>query len=195
VLAGDTQHGTTGDEDREVGAGDQQIGHQRTGVEQVLEVVQEEQCPAPPQELAHAVLDWSPGNLSYAECAGYGPRDEHRRADRRERHEPDPIREPVGHVLRDPDRQPRLPDPARSRQRDQADAGPAQQVGHRRDLPLPADEAGERYRQGRLGPSPIRKRDRGHRWVAAAVFGRRVGHGGSGGVARAHHAERSPPRQ
>ena len=56
-------------------------------------------------------------------------------------------------------------------------SGRRKQVDDGRDLALPADEAGQRGGQGRAEAVPVREGDQGHRLGAAAVGGRRVGHG------------------
>jgi hypothetical protein len=195
LLAGEPQHCSAGGEDGEVGTGAQQIGDERCRVEDVLEVVQDQQRLPLPEELAQALLRRPRGRLPRTESLGDGRGNQDRIADRGEGNEPDAIGELGGDLLGDPDRQPRLADPARTGQGDQADAGPAEQGDDRRDLPLPADEAGERQRQVR--PVPLRQRDRGDRADASGSGVRRVGHDGScdGDGVRVHNAERAHPRQ
>jgi hypothetical protein len=163
----------------------------------VLDVVQDEQRPALPQQRAQRILDRSPARLPHVAGAGDRHGDQGGVVDRSEVDEPDAVRVHGGHVLGDAARQAGLADAARPGQRDQADAGAAQEVGDGRDLALPADETRQRRREVRRGSVAVRKRHRGQRLDEGLLGGRRVGHGGScgGDEVCAHHAGRATVRQ
>jgi hypothetical protein len=66
--------------------------------------------------------------------------------ERCERDEHDSVPEVRHNLLGDPNGQPRLARPARSRESDHPRFAPAQQLGDRRDLAFAADEARSRHR-------------------------------------------------
>ena len=96
VFPGEAKSGPARDEDPDVGSSAEQIGHERGGVDDVLEIVQHEQ-QAP---LAHECLKPSDQGLiariAHAEDVSDGGRDQIGMRDRREADEADAIREILG---------------------------------------------------------------------------------------------------
>ncbi len=147
VLAGEAQDVAAGDEHREARAGGQQGSDLGRGRHDVLEVVEDEQHLPLAQIIGQAVAQGTAAHLAQTQRLGDGGDDETRLAEGVEGHEPDPVRERIGHLGRDLDGQPGLANPAGAGEGQQADVGAEQQGGGRGSLALAADEGSERGRQ------------------------------------------------
>ena len=128
-----------GDEQLQVRAGCEQLGQPFGSLDDVLEVVQEEQ-----QRLVGDVVGESVRGPERLRC---GLQHELRVAQRREWHPENTVRIPVGCLGGGLEAEPGLARPARPGQGQQA--GVLEQVEHRRELVLPAEERCRRNRQVR----------------------------------------------
>ena len=160
VLAGDAEGRPARHQDRERGAGAEEIGDQGGRRQQVLEVVEDEQetlrTEVGDQPLAERPL----AGIRQVERLGDRRGDQAGVAERGQPDEPDPVREAAAQVAGHLEREAGLPHAAGSGERDEANVRPAQQIGDGRDVGGAADERGERRRQ-------IRRRAALHRWRAA----------------------------
>ena len=85
LLARDVEHGAAGDDRLDLGRRPQQVGDDRGGRDDLLEVVEDQQQALVAQPVGERLVDRSRGALGDAEGAGDPRRDEHRIADRLER--------------------------------------------------------------------------------------------------------------
>ena len=129
----------------DVRGGAQQVGDDRGRGDDLLEVVEDEQEALVAQPVGERFLDRATAALGDAERTRDARCDEHRIADRLERHEEDAVREVVRRPRRELERQPRLAGPARPGQRQQP--GPRQQPGRRLELRVAPDERRQLGRQ------------------------------------------------
>ena len=174
---GQAQALTAGRHDREVRRPAQHLGQERRGVDNVLDVVDDQQHRATPEQLVQH--RHGPGAVS-AQAEGLGDLLGHRLGigDRGERHEARAVVVPVGDASRQLDRQPGLAHPSGPGEREQP--GARREVGQDRELVAATDEWRRRHRQrcapgGREGGRSGGRRgvvlqlDRCHELVAAAV--------------------------
>ncbi len=178
VLAGEAQPARLVDQDRQLGAGGQQLGHQRRGREDLLEVVEEQQRAGRRRNAARPSATDGRANLAHTERLRDGGGDEAGRrpgpAGRTRR----PSAKSAASVGRRRQGQAGLADAAGAGQGQEADVAAAQQVADRGDLPLPADQRRHRRRQpGRPGRSRFGWSRERHRDEAGAVAGQGTGHG------------------
>ena len=140
VLARDPERRAAGHEHADAATRADHRAHGRGGVEQMLEVVEEEQQPPAPEEAAEVV--GRPDRLRdlRVEELGIG--------EPGERHPEDSVALGSDELGRDLERESRLSGAARPRHGDEARAV-GQQRGELVDLPLPADERARREREVR----------------------------------------------
>jgi hypothetical protein len=119
----------------------QQLAHQRGGIGELLEVVQDEEEPPATKVLAEGGHRVQAAAVGEAELMGDRSRDELRVPDGAERHEEDPIGEGVCHAGGHLERQPGLAGPARSGEREEPRL--ADERRHLAELALAAQEAGD----------------------------------------------------
>ena len=120
LLARDAQRGSAGDDDLEPIGRAQQVGDDRGRVGDLLEVVEHQEQPAVVQPLGERVHDRTGPAVDEPDGGGDPRSDEHRVADRLERHEEGAVRESAGNLAGKLERESRLAGPARSGQGQQA---------------------------------------------------------------------------
>ena len=132
-------------------------------VDDLLEVVHQQQDAPVMQRGAQQVLDPAHSVVPNAQRLGDGARDERGVAHRGQVDEHDPAGKVVAHLRGRLYRQPALADATRPCQRDQPGVA-LEQVDDRRELPIAADERGERRRQrdGRAADHHRHRRARTH---------------------------------
>jgi len=108
-----------GREDLQAGRDPQEVGDERPGVDDLLEVVEDEQHLLAGQPFLEDLARCAPGGLGDPDRRRKSRGDEDRLAHRLERDEEDPVREVLCRVRGDLERQPRLARPAGSGQRHQ----------------------------------------------------------------------------
>jgi hypothetical protein len=167
VLALEAEPLAAGHQDGQAGAGREPLAHQRRGLQQVLEVVQDQQQLAVAERQGHRLAVRQPGRLPDAERPPDGRRDEAGIAERGERDEDGVVQEGLALMSGHFEREARLAAATGPRQGDQATGRQeALHVGH---LGLASDEARDGRRQGRPG----QRQTRAHRRHARAGAGRR----------------------
>ena len=142
LLAGEAKCLATGDEDGEIGARGEQLGHARGRLDHLLEVVEEEQEPPGPD-----VLGKRRG------CAQLSRRlleDELRIVDGGERHPEDAVRIGVRAKAGRLESEPRLTRPTWASQREQPDVVPCEELRDLGELLFAAQERRRGHRQ--VGP-------------------------------------------
>ena len=150
-----------GREHRQLRRGREQLRDDRRGVEEVLEVVQDQQQVALAHEPRQRLGDRLPGRRAQVECLRDRGRDELAVADRRERHEAGAVGEPLLQPAGDLEREPRLARPAGAGEREQARARPMEQLAQVLELALAPDERAGRGRQPRAAAGRRRAVERG----------------------------------
>ena len=120
------------------GRSSQQVGHDRPGVEHLLEVVEHEQHPLAREPFGEDIGGRAPGRLGDPDRGGEARRHERRFADRLERHEEHAVGEVLRGVRRDLERQAGLAGPARAGQRDEPVG--SEEPARLLELALAADE-------------------------------------------------------
>ena len=164
LLARDVQGRAAGDDDLDRGCGPQQVGDDRCGRDDLLEVVEHEQHRLVAQPVGERIGDRPGGPLRDADRAGDPGGDQHRVADRLERYEEDAVREVVRDAGGELERQSRLARAARPGQRQQP--GRAEQGRRLGQLGVATDEGRQLGRQvvgmgvgcprrGELGRQPV----------------------------------------
>ncbi len=149
VLAGEAQRGPARHQDPQPGAVRQQIGDERRGLQQVLEVVQDEE-DLPGTEMAHDRLDRPPlPTLLEPERLGDPPCDQRVLAQGGERDEHAAAGEGTAHLRRNLEGQAGLADAARPGEGQQPYVRAAQLLRNRRQVVLAAEQGRRRLRQRR----------------------------------------------
>ena len=161
VLAVEVEVRPARREDRQLRRGREQLRHDRRGVEEVLEVVEDQQQVALAHEPRQGLADRLPGRRAQVERLRDRGRDELAVADRRERHEAGAVGEPLLQAAGDLEREPRLARPAGAREREQARARPMEQLAQVLELALAADERAGRGGQPRATAGRRRAVERG----------------------------------
>ncbi len=178
VLPRNAERGAAGHQHRQSRAGAEQVSDERGRRRNVLEVVQDQQDPARPQN-ARQALHGRRGRPSSGSTERFGDGGSTRAgsAIAARGTKATPSGKSPAEAGSDLERQPRLADPARTGQGDQAHVRAAQQPGDRRDLGLAADEGGQRGRQRRVRLLRLRERDQRERSGSGPVGRCRIGHG------------------
>jgi hypothetical protein len=140
VLGPQAERGTARDESGEPGGPVEQVCHERSGIDHLLEVVEGEEELLVGQVLAHGVGDRLATAVEEPERLGDGPADRIGLGHRGERHPSGAVGEPVGHPLDHRQGDPGLADPAGPGQGHQPHGGPEECVCHLVDLVLPTDQ-------------------------------------------------------
>ncbi len=138
----------------------EQTGHDRRGLDHLLEVVQHQQRALRSEQRLEPEGKRRIARLAHAQGLGDGGSDQGGVGDRGEGDERDAMGELVVQVLGHLQREARLAHAGGAGQREEADVGTTQQGDDRGDLALPSDERGQRERE-----------------IVGAVGGRRAGHG------------------
>jgi hypothetical protein len=143
-LRAQPEHDQAGRQDRQPGTAGQQLVEVACGVDQVLQVVEYEQ----PLAIAEVVDQGLKGSVPTRQVCPRGPADvaQHHLGPRdgRQRNEHGAVAEVLAQPLADRDREPRLADPTRARERDQPHVAPHDQIGDLVDGLLPTDQWGRR---------------------------------------------------
>jgi hypothetical protein len=158
VLALDVQDGAARDDDGEARAAPEELGHQRGGIGQLLEVVEDHERAAVAEEVPDHLepprVAAGAGGAADAEAERphHGGRDQGRVLDRRERDEEGPSGEALAEAAGGLYGEPGLAHASGPRERDQADVLVRQPLRERRELVVPADHEARRRRDGTPHP-------------------------------------------
>jgi len=160
-LTAHPQRRATGDEQRHVRTGAEQLDQHRRGVGNLLKVVEHQQAPASRQVRAQPLDQGT--TVAFPETQAVSDGGEHQRwiRHRGQGDKPHPIGERWPRRFSDRQRQPGLADPTRSGERQQPGLPLAKKIADRRDDILAPDEGGERDGQWRQNQE--RRRDQGER--------------------------------
>ena len=141
LLARHMQDGAAGHDRLDVRRGAEQIGDDRSGRDDLLEIIEDEQKSFVAQPVGERLGDRSRAPLGDADGRGDPRRDQHRVTDGLERDEEDAVGEVVRSAGRQLQRQARLPGPARAGEGEQPGRG--EQSGRLGELGVAADEGGQ----------------------------------------------------
>lgn len=144
VFPGEAKPGPARDEDPHVGSSTEQIGHERSSVEDVLVIVQNEQEAPLAQECLEPSDERFIARIAHAEDVGDGGRNQIGMGDRRETDEADAIRIILGKPSGDGKGESGLAYAARPGQGKQPHIRPTRELNERRNLSLTADKRRER---------------------------------------------------
>ena len=120
----------------------------RRGLEDLLEIVEDQQQAAVPEEYGEQFLERTAAHIAQAERLGDSGDDEGGVADRRQVDERDPVGKGRGDVLGDPEGEAGLADAAGTGQGQEANVVPQQEVADSGHLSLASDERRKREGQG-----------------------------------------------